>query len=338
MAETRTSRRQKKRPSKSKRIVKVILALLLVLVLGGSAYAYYFYDSLKSTANRMHLTLNGADQAQAKVNATKPINILLLGVDQRPNDPGRSDTMIVATLNPKNDSMLMTSIPRDTRTEIAGRGTMDKINAAYAYGGSKMAVKTAEKFADIKIDDVAVVNFQALEDLVDAVGGIKVNSTISWIDEGYYKKGYHYKKGEISLNGKQALGYVRMRHLDPRGDFGRNERQRKVIQAIMDKGASLTSVTHMKEILDALGSNIKTSFTFDGMKSMVQGYRNTRDHVYTYEVSGQNERINGIFYLNVPQSERDKVHQMIQDEKDGTLDMSKYDNSSKSTSQSSTSQ
>lgn len=337
MVETRSSRKKNKRSSKTKKFVTVILVIFLIFICGGGAYAIYFWNSLKTTANRMHFNLSGADQGQKKVNNAKPINILLLGVDQRPNDPGRSDTVIVATLNPKKNSMLLTSIPRDTRTMIVGHGSEDKINSAYAYGGVNMSVKTVENFANIKIDGVAVINFQALVSLVDAVGGVTVNNDISWYDEGYYKKGYHYKKGTIHLNGPQALGYVRMRHLDPRGDFGRNMRQRQVIQALMNKGTSLTSVAHMKDILDALGTNIKTSFTFGDMQNLAKNYHNSKDHVHNYEVTGTDEYLNNIYYLSVDQQERDKVHQMIEAEKNGTLKMSKYKDNSGSGSSSSSS-
>lgn len=327
MVETRTSRKHQKRSSKTRKFVTVILVIILLMIMGGGAYAVYVWDSLKSTANKMHFNLSGAADGQKKVSNAKPINILLLGVDQRPNDGGRSDTIIVATLNPKDHSMLLTSIPRDTRTMIAGHGAEDKINSAYAYGGINMAVKTVENFANIHIDGVTVINFQALVALVNAVGGITVNNPIDWYDEGYYKKGYHYKKGTIHLDGPQALGFVRMRHLDPMGDFGRNLRQRLVIQALLEKGTSLTSVTNMKKILNALGSNVKTSFTFDDMQNLAKNYRSARDHVYDYEVKGTDEYINSIYYLGVDQQERDKVHQMIQDEKNGTLNMKKYDNS-----------
>ncbi|TCP30006.1 LytR family transcriptional attenuator [Scopulibacillus darangshiensis] len=321
--QSRYERKHQRRKSKPKRLVKILGLLVLLLLFGGGAYAYSTYDAIKQTAGKMHVNID-TGSGNKTFSEGKPINLLLLGVDERPNDKGRSDAMIVATLNPKTNSLLMTSIPRDTRTVIAGRGTTSKINSAYAYGGTEMAMKTVENFMDIKIDDVIKVNMEGLVDLVNAVGGVTVHNDLSWIDEGYYKKGYHYRKGDIHLNGEQAIGYVRMRHKDPRGDFGRNQRQRQVIQAVVKKGASIRSVGNLKEILDAIGSNVKTSLTFDDMKDIAQNYRDCRQNIYSYEVHGVPQMIDGGSYVIVSDQEKAKVHNMIQDEQDGQLDMSKY--------------
>ncbi|MFP3489657.1 LCP family protein, partial [Staphylococcus sp. SIMBA_130] len=89
------------------------------------------------------------------------ISILLMGVDERENDQGRSDTMIMITVNPNDNSMMMFNIPRDTRTEIIGRGTVEKMNHAYAYGGVEMAMDTVENFLDVPIDYYFKVNMEA---------------------------------------------------------------------------------------------------------------------------------------------------------------------------------
>jgi len=324
---TRREYRRKKR--KTKKFFKILMFIILILLIGGGAYALSTYNAVKDTVGKMHLNLGGKNTDISR--GGKPINVLLLGVDERPHDVGRSDTMIVATLNPKTKSMLMTSIPRDTRTEIFdsngnGNGTYGKINSAYPHGGIEASIATVENFLNIKIDYVVKINMQGLVDLVDAVGGITVNNKIDWYDEGYYKKGYHYEKGVINLDGEQALGYARMRHLDPRGDIGRNERQRQVIEAIINKGKSLTSVTHMREILHAVGNNVKTNLSFDDMKSIAVNYRQCREHIYNYQVDGDPQMINGGSYIVVSEEEKQKVHNMIQDELNGTLDMSKYKN------------
>lgn len=125
--------------------------------------------------------------------------------------------------------MKIISIPRDSYTEIIGKGKKDKINHAYAFGGINMAVKTVENFLDIPIDHYIEVNMEGFKDIVDAVGGIEVNNDME------FKYGEHFNKGEIHLNGDQALLYSRMRYNDPRGDFGRQMRQRQVIQAVIKK-------------------------------------------------------------------------------------------------------
>ena len=123
------------------------------------------------------------------IKAQKPFSVLLLGTDTgdfgRTETRGRSDTIIVCTINPGEGSVKMLSIPRDTRTEIVGRGTMDKINHAYAFGGAEMSINTVQKFLGIPIDAYAVVNFAGFQKIVDAVGGITVENTLDFSIDGY---------------------------------------------------------------------------------------------------------------------------------------------------------
>ncbi|MEM5591342.1 LCP family protein [Niallia circulans] len=128
-----------------------------------------------------------------------------MGVDERKGDVGRSDTLIVMTLNPQKDKMQMVSIPRDTKTEIIGDGRVTKINAAYAYGGVKMAKDTVENFTGVKMDYYIQVNMEALSDLVDALGGITVQNDLDWIDEGYYKKAIIIK-GNFNIRWSSNIG------------------------------------------------------------------------------------------------------------------------------------
>lgn len=298
-----------------KKLLKILSIIVVLIVLGGGGYAYYLYHSAKEAADKMHQNIpfdNGRDQSD-KTKKSEPISILLMGVDERKNDRGRSDTLIVMTLNPQKEKMQMVSIPRDTRTKIVGKGTMDKINHAYAFGGTKMAINTVEQFTGIPIDYFIRINMEALSGLVDAVGGITVDNHLDWYDEGYYKKGYHYKKGKIELDGPKALGYVRMRHLDPNGDFGRNQRERQVITAILHKATSISSVTHYQDILNTLGNNVKTNLTFQDMMNIRSNYRNCLSNVENYEIKGTGQKINGIYYLIVPDEEKAKVTHMLKE-------------------------
>ena len=296
-----------------KKILISIGSIIGILVIAAAGYAYYLYSSVKDTANQMHESVK-LDTPHPKPDISqnaKPISILLMGVDERSGDVGRSDTLMVMTLNPQKKTMQLVSIPRDTRTEIIGRGTTDKINAAYAYGGPKMAIETVENFTGVKLDYYIRVNMEALSALVDAVGGVTVQNDLDWYDEGYYKKGYHYAKGILNLNGPEALGYVRMRHLDPNGDFGRNNRQRQILTAVVNKAASISSVANFNQILSALGDNVKTDLTFDDMMNIQKNYRDCRTNITQYEVKGTGAMIGGIYYLNVSDEEKANVSNML---------------------------
>jgi anionic cell wall polymer biosynthesis LytR-Cps2A-Psr (LCP) family protein len=138
---------------KSKKWLWITLSIIGVLVIGISAYTYSIYHSVETAANEMyeHPTREKSEKSLEEVEFTQkdPISVLIMGADERTNDRGRSDTLIVMTVNPEQQSMKMVSIPRDTRTEIIGKGIQDKINHAYAFGGTDMALSTVENFLDI---------------------------------------------------------------------------------------------------------------------------------------------------------------------------------------------
>lgn len=314
-------------------ITGIVIGVFFMVIVG---YGYYLYHSVEQTANEVYhplkkdqSNLNSIPAAQSgkkqkshqskktivttqnplKSHKNSSINILLLGVDQRPGDKGRSDTMIVATLNPKKHSLMMTSIPRDTRIHLSGRSGYSKINAAYAYGSESLAVQTVEQYLNIHIPYYVETNMQGLSDLVNAVGGVTVHNNLAWYNGTL---NFDFKKGTLNLNGKEALAYSRMRHQDPRGDFGRNQRQRQVIQAVVDKGKSLTGVTHIKNVLNAVGSNVQTNLTFSDMKDLAMNYRQCRQNISNYEVKGTPKYIGGISWVLVSNQEVQHVHSMIQ--------------------------
>ena len=313
---------RKKKKSKLKKGLFIGGVIVAILLIASAGYGYYLYHSVQKTATKVYkplkttadrtYPLKKTEQNSEASSGTPSINILLLGVDERTGDKGRSDTMIVATLNPSTHSMLMTSIPRDTRVQIPGRSGYSKINAAYAYGDEDLAVQTVEKYMNIDIPYYVKVNMEGISSLVDAVGGVTVDNDISWTDEGYYKKGYVYQEGNIHLDGPQALGYVRMRHLDPRGDLGRNLRQRQVIQAILQKGKSFTSITNMNNILDVLGDNVTTNLTFNDMKRLVTDYDGCQDHIEDYQTKGTSQYIDGVSWVIVTDQEFQNVHDKIE--------------------------
>src|SRR5690606_37647398 len=142
-------------------------------------YTISTYNHAKKTVNEeIHQKVTNIDQkiVKQKVSEEKSLNILLLGVDKRNGDSGRSDAVMVLTLDPKRDRMQLISIPRDTRTLIAGMGFEDKINHAYAYGGVDVSIETVEYLLDIEIDYYVEMNMEGLSDLIDVLGGITVHN------------------------------------------------------------------------------------------------------------------------------------------------------------------
>lgn len=307
---------EKQRKTKRKRkrkISRYILLILLVLVIGVGSFLLLTARDVKQTVDGIQKETSAIDEGvtSEKIKNKERINVLLLGIDEREFDSGRSDALLLMSLDPKTESMDLVSIPRDTRTEIIGHNTVDKINHAYAFGGVDMSLETVENLLDVDIDYFVEINMQGLADLVDAVGGVTVDNELDWYDEGFYKKGYHFKEGQINLDGQQALGYARMRHLDPDGDFGRNARQRQVIEAVINKGANIKSVGKIDDLLDVLGNNVQTNINLASMRHLLTDYRNVRNSVQEHEMRGEGTKIDGIYYLIVPEDEITAIHDVI---------------------------
>ncbi|WP_284139243.1 MULTISPECIES: LCP family protein [unclassified Virgibacillus] len=297
--ELRTDKRKRK---KKKWLKWIGISLITVLLIGGG-FLYYMWDKLGDTIETMHNPLARDDdpdrqkEIESIFKKNHTVNILLLGVDQRPGDKGRSDTMILMSLNPKTNSMVMLSIPRDTYVTLPGRNK-DKINHSYAYGGVELSVQTVEETFDVPVHFYAKVNMEGFQQGVDALGGVTVQN-----DQAFSQGGRTFEKGKIHLNGEDALKYIRMRKGDPRGDLGRNERQRNVITAAMNEAASFSSITKVGEIFGILGNNVETDLNKDQLQNLFSNYRNTRNNMKTLEIKGSGQTIGKVWYYVVPDSE-----------------------------------
>jgi LCP family protein required for cell wall assembly len=296
----------------TRKVLFWILGILGVIVIGAGIYGYSVYSNVSKTLDKVHKPLeqdtSKKREEEVKVESEDPISILVMGVDKRAHDVGRSDTLMLLTLNPKMKSMKIVSIPRDTYTEIVGKGKKDKINHSYAFGGINMTVKTVEQFLNVPVDHYVEINMEGFKDIVDAVGGIDVNNDLDFTEEGI-----HFAKGNIHLDGKKALVYARMRKKDPRGDFGRQMRQRQVVQAVIQKGSNLSSLANYTRILSALEKNVKTSFTQEEMMEIPQGYRDCQDRVEEIQIEGKDTKINGIYYYIVDEAARKSLSNRLRE-------------------------
>ena len=167
-----------------KKIVRMFLSLLLVTAIGVGGYAWTIYN--QSTDALSH-TYKGFGNETNVIAETKPLTILLMGVDTGSGSrsdtwKGNSDSMLLLSVNPQTKKTVMMSLERDILTQIDENGetTEAKLNAAYAYGGAELAIATIEKLMNIHIDRYVMINMQGLVQLVDAVGGIEVNNTFDF--------------------------------------------------------------------------------------------------------------------------------------------------------------
>lgn len=290
-------------------IVGIPFILLLAVLIYGFIVYKDFTTTLKNTYEPIERDISDKRDKAVKFSDQDPFSVLLLGIDNEEDNVGRSDTMIMMVVNPEKKSTKMVSIPRDSYTEIIGRGHKDKINHAYAFGGVEMAMETTENLLDIPVDYVVQVNMKSFKDIVDAVGGVNVNSTLD-----FKQNGHQFNKGNIHLNGEEALAYVRMRKEDPNGDFGRQDRQKQVIQAIMREGASVSSIFNYKDIFNTISDNIRTNITFDEMVDMQKNYRSAVDQVdQLYFKQGQGQMMDGVWYYMLNDAELKEVQSALKE-------------------------
>lgn len=281
---------------KSRRPLPTIIGLLVTFaVMIAATWGAHAYFSLHSALVSMNGN-NGSTATSARIAAKKPISILVLGVDQGlegRNDKGNSDTIILVTVNPTTKKATMTSIPRDTLTEILGETSntsyyMFKVNSAYQFGGSSGSVKTVSAMLNVPINYYVEVNMKALESLVNALGGVDVNVPFSfsydWCD---------FKKGKQHLDGRHAIAYARMRYDDPRGDYGRQLRQRQILQAVVKKGLSVNGLVNYQKLLKVFAKYVKTNLTFGDMTSLAINYRSAASNISSGYIQGHDATISG---------------------------------------------
>lgn len=279
-----------------KKTLLMFLSLLLVTVMGVGAYAWTIYDQSTGELSKTYKSLGGETDV---ISATKPMTILLMGVDTGSGSredtwAGNSDSMILLSVNPTTKKTVMMSLERDILTKFKdkdGETIEAKLNSAYASGGAKLAISTIQEMMNIHIDRYVLINMKGLVQLVDAVGGITVNNTFDFpisIEENEPEYTAKIEPGVQKINGDQALVYARMRYQDPEGDYGRQKRQREVIKKVVEKVLSLNSVSHYQAILKVVSSNMQTNIELtSGSIPQLLGYKDAFRRIDSQQLRGE---------------------------------------------------
>jgi LCP family protein required for cell wall assembly len=251
-------------PRRRRLLPKILigLAVLLVAVIGaGFIYAATIDRSLTQNLNRgVELPTDESSARPAKeAPETGALNYVLLGSDSR--DPGnegngRSDTILVVHLNAKRTEAYIVSFPRDMYVEIPGYGR-NKINAAFAFGGAPLAVRTLENLTGVRMDHVVLIDFEGFIRLTEDLRGVTVTNK-----HAFSAHGFHYPEGKITIAGEEALWFVRERKQLPGGDLARAENQRNVIKAIVEKGLSPKVISDPATFITFIG-NVAKHLTVD---------------------------------------------------------------------------
>ena len=309
---------KRRQPHKRKKTGwKIFLGVLLFSVVGVGIYLVNVYSHVDKATQTVYesVSTDPLRGTAAVLDNEEPISILLLGVDTGDlgrDEQGRSDSMMIATVNPSTKKTVLMSIPRDTYTEIIGKGTMDKINHAYAFGGTSMSINTVQNLLDIPIDYYVTVNMAGIKEIVDAVGGIDIVSPLT-----FELQGHQFYKGEVShMDGDTALAFARMRYEDPDGDEGRQGRQRLVIKGVIDEAISAKTLLNYQKILSSLSNNVQTNFRMsDYMELQSNRYMAAARNIVTEQIGGSGwELDDGVWYHFIPDEELERVQTLLHEE------------------------
>lgn len=314
----RVSQKKTKKRSKKRRRLKILFffELLVVVILLGIVGLITKVDSIENHELKNVVINDFHDE-----NIDDYTNIAIFGVDSRANDlrkNTRSDAIIVASIHKKTKKVKLMSIYRDTYVHIEEHG-YTKINHAYAYGGPDLAVNTINENFDLNIQDFVTVNFSALTNVIDDLGGITLNITEEELEyvNAYTRdvakiNGMKYKyiksAGKQKVSGVQATGYCRVRYTAG-GDYTRAQRQRTVIKAILKK-AKKSNPKVLYDVMNSLLPQIYTSLSTSDIISLmlpVFSYSINDSKGFPYELEGR--KIDGVF-VNIPKTLSSNVTKM----------------------------
>lgn len=259
---------------------------------------------------------------------------------------GLTDSLMLVTVNPEKESTTLISIPRDIMTSIPDfeNSFPQKLNAAYAFreaaddkaslgDGVGTTISAIQKMFNIPVNYFAMVNMSGLDDVVDQLGGVKVKSPLSFkfSQETAHEEGkdlYDFTKGQTTfeyakdgvtfkkytkMDGKAALAFSRMRYQDPQGDYGRTQRQRILLEAIMNKIKDNPSTILDTKFINASTKNIASNMKASDMLALGSNYMNATKHVESYTVQGVGEMYEGVSYQRVTTAQRQAITNKVRD-------------------------
>lgn len=313
-------RRQMKQKSPMKKSLIWILSILFLIAMIAIIYMvakiYITGDKIHNPLNRSHSELRNG---KVDLRRGDPFTIALFGVDsnaerKNENDGERSDSIMILSINPKNKKTEIVSIPRDTQADIVGRGTTEKINHAYAYGGPNMAVKSLEKLMNVPIDHYATIDMDGLHEMIDSIGGVDVVSNGT-----FTVNGKQFVKGQSThVDGDEAMEFIRSRKEEGAGgDFGRQERQQLVLQAMAKKMTQPSAVTHFNSLLSQIQKNVTTDLTIKDLITIRNNYKNANQNVNRHQLDGEGGiQDDGLYYFipsqNSKQQNTDILNQNLE--------------------------
>ena len=286
----------KKKKTLGFKVSIAILSILIFIFAIGAGYAYSLFNKMDNVElNKSDLGIAPKEELKEYENHESTKNIALFGIDAEEGQAGRSDSIMIATIDPAHNKVKITSIMRDSYVNIPDHG-MDKINHAYAFGGPTLAIRTLNENFGLNIENFISVNFSSLPQIIDTLGGITIDIT----DEEISHIPGISSVGPTLLNGKQALAYSRIRYASG-GDYERTHRHRNVMSAVFKKAleASPTSYPSMlNNILPLVQTNLSSGdFISLATKVASMGNGTLEQERFPRDGDAQGDSSSGVYYL-----------------------------------------
>lgn len=293
-----------KKKKRRRRIFYFIVVPLLVLTFSVAGYGALLYKKAETVFNQSFNNIDGREKSNLRDKQVDPhidnVSILFIGVDESDTrnygSATRSDALMLATLNEKDKSVKLVSIPRDSYVYLPEVGYNTKINHAHAFGGPKASIEAVETLFNIPVDYYVKMNFHAFIDVVDALDGINVEVPYEMYEQNSKdtKDAIHLLPGMQTLDGEEALALARTRKMD--NDIERGKRQQEILKGVMKKAISANALTKYDDIIQAIGDNMETNMTFDEMKALSSYGLKKKLDMSTLSLEGGDSYIDGVYY------------------------------------------
>ena len=314
-------------PSKKPLLIKISIILITSFVLSLSAYGLYLQKKVETAATKSYESLNRIMPTNRK-DEVKPlednVSILFIGIDDSTlRDQGetesRSDALILATLNQKEKTVKLLSIPRDSYVYFPNEGYKDKINHAYGKGGPLSTIETVEYLLKVPIDYYVKMNFDAFIDVVDALGGIEADVPYVIKEKDQFDQNtVELTRGFHTLDGREALALARTRKRD--NDIERGKRQQMILEAIVQKAIQPTSLTKYDNVIDAIGNHVKTNMTYEIMTSFLTYFKDGIPKIDSIYLHGFDDTSTNTYYWRLDEEELEETKQIMQQHVELTTD------------------
>lgn len=316
----RLAKREQRRKKRTKLFWFFLIPFLLIGI-SAIGWGTYIYIKAENVISDSYENI-GREKSVYRKEAVDPgkdnVSILVMGVDENEHrdnrGASRTDSLILTTLNKKDNSIKLLSIPRDSYVYIPERDMFDKINHAHYFGGTKSAIDTVEHLLDIPVDYFVKLNFHGFIEIVDSLGGVTVDVPYEFKESNSMDKrdAIHLFPGRQQLNGEEALAFARTRKHD--NDIARGQRQLDIIKAIISRSAQFSSVLKYDDLLDAVGDNMSTNISFPEIRGFVSyGTAVKSFDVESYSLEGTDYWLNGIYYWSIDEQNLNETKERLMD-------------------------